>query len=515
MRRLPTGGLDDQTIDAIVDAVVGRVRERMSVNRVSALPPSPAAATSIADVVQGKDAHPAAAFVQAKPQGHRAPTILSRSGEPGIHSDLDTAVRAAREAFDTFNEMPLETRYKAVAAMREVGLAHLDEMAHRAVEETGLGRVEDKLIKNRVAITKTPGPEFLEPIAQSGDEGLMIMERAPFGVICSITPCTNPTETIINNGIGMVAGGNAVLFNVHPAARKTSCWYVALLNRAIQSAGGPPALLHCLAEPSIESAQNAMRHEGVRLLVVTGGGAVVREAMRSGKRAVSAGPGNPPVVVDETADIAWAGRGVVAGAGFDNNVICTCEKEVIAVTDIADRLMKEMQSHGGYRLSQSELRKLESTLLDSESHINREFVGKNASVLLEAAGKRVGDDIRLLFADVPEDHPFVQTEMLMPIVGVVRQPDVESAIQCAKRVEHGYGHTAVMYSSNVRNLSRMARVCNASIFVKNAPNFAGIGAGGEGYTSWTIASPTGEGLTTCRTFTRERRCTLKDHFRIV
>ncbi len=515
MKRLPTAGLDDHTIDAIVDAVVGRVRERMSVNRSHAVSPSPAASASIAEVARGNDAHPAALFVQAKPRPNVAPTVLSRSGQPGVHDDLDTAVRAAREAFELFSDMPLETRYKAVAAMREAGLSHLDEMAHRAVEETGLGRVEDKLIKNRVAITKTPGPEFLEPVAQSGDEGLMIMERAPFGVICSITPCTNPTETIINNGIGMVAGGNAVLFNVHPAARKTSAWYVSLLNRAIESAGGPPALLHCLAEPSIESAQNAMRHEGVRLLVVTGGGAVVREAMRSGKRAVSAGPGNPPVVVDETADLAWAGRGVVAGASFDNNVICTCEKEVIAVTDIADRLMKEMQSHGAYRLSPSELRKLEGTLLDSENHINRSFVGKNASVLLEAAGKRSGDDVRLLFADVPEDHPFVQTEMLMPIVGVVRQPDVESAIQCAKRVEHGYGHTAVMYSSNVRNLSRMARVCNSSIFVKNAPNFAGIGAGGEGYTSWTIASPTGEGLTTCRTFTRERRCTLKDHFRIV
>ena len=506
MRRLPTGGLDDQTLDAIVDAVVGRVRERMSMNRA----PSPPARTD------GASTHIAAPFVAPKQPGRPpAPMVMTRSGEPGVHDDLDVAVESARRAFEEYEAMPLATRYDVVKAMRRAALDALDEMCERAVRETSLGRVEDKRIKNRVAITKTPGPEFLEPIAQSGDDGLMLIERAPFGVICSITPCTNPTETIINNAIGMVSGGNSVLFNVHPLAKGTSAWYIALLNRAIASAGGPQALLHCVAEPTIESAQKAMRHKGVRLVVVTGGGAVVQEAMRSGKRAVSAGPGNPPVVVDETANLERAARGIIAGASFDNNVICTDEKEVVAVADIADRLMKEMERLGAHRLSAGEVRQLEQHLLDKEGHINRDFVGRNAGVLLGAAGKRGPDELRLLFAELPEEHPFVQHEMLMPIVGVVRQPDVESAIQCAKRVEHGYGHTAVMYSNSIDNLSRMARVINTSIFVKNAPNFAGIGAGGEGYTSWTIASPTGEGLTTCRTFTRERRCTLKDHFRII
>jgi len=507
-RRLPTGGLDDQTLDAIVDQVVGRVRERLSQNRSVANPPE-------VDALPGAGEHIGQPFIAPKPVRPPAPMSFVRSDMPGVHDDLDVAVASARKAFEEYEAMPLAKRYDVVKAMREAALGVLDEMCERAVQETGLGRVEDKRIKNRVAITKTPGPEFLEPIAQSGDDGLMLLERAPFGVICSITPCTNPTETIINNALGMVSGGNSVLFNVHPAARGTSAWYIALLNRAIHSAGGPAALLHCLAEPTIESAQAAMRHEGVRLVVVTGGGAVVKEAMRSGKRAVSAGPGNPPAVVDETADVTRAARGIIAGASFDNNVICTDEKEVVAVADIADRLMSEMERLGAHRLSAGEVRALEKALITRDNHVNREFVGKNAGVLLGAAGKQGPDDLRLLFCDVPEDHPFVQHEMLMPIVGVVRQPDVESAIQCAKRVEHGFGHTAVMYSSSIENLSRMARVINTSIFVKNAPNFAGIGAGGEGYTSFTIASPTGEGLTTCRTFTRERRCTLKDHFRII
>lgn len=504
MRPLPTAGLDDKVLDAIVEAVVGRVKERLSANRQVELPPTPARAASLDLGVT-----PAA---RAPSVG---PVVFSPSNRHGVYGDLDTAVAAARAAFEQFERMPLSTRYAVVDAMRKAALGVLEEMCVRAVKETGLGRIEDKRIKNRVAITKTPGPEWLEPIAQSGDDGLMLMERAPFGVICSITPCTNPTETIINNGISMVSGGNSVLFNVHPAAKETSAWFVSLLNDAIVSAGGPRSLLSCLAEPSVDTAQKAMTHPGVRLVVVTGGGAVVSAAMKSGKRAICAGPGNPPVVVDETANLEVAGRGIVAGASFDNNIICTCEKEIIAVADIYDRLMREMEKHGAYRLSASETRRLETTLLDREGHINREFVGKDARVLLETTGKKVNDDLRMLVADVGEDHPFVQTEMLMPILGAVRVGDVETAIATAKRVEHGYGHTAVMYSTSIENLSAMARVINSSIFVKNAPNFAGIGAGGEGYTSWTIASPTGEGLTTCRTFTRERRCTLKDHFRIV
>ncbi|MEZ4256733.1 MAG: aldehyde dehydrogenase family protein [Polyangiales bacterium] len=279
MKRLNTGGFDDQTLDAIVNAVVGRVRDRLTVNYQPAaeLPVTPPARTLAAP--QGGGEHVGAPFVA--PKQAAAPSIIVRGDDPGVHEDLDTAVASARRAFEEYERMPLQKRFEVVAAMRQTALAHLDEMCERAVRETGLGRVEDKRIKNRVAITKTPGPEFLEPIAQSGDDGLMLLERAPFGVICSITPCTNPTETIINNGIGMVAGGNAVLFNVHPTAKQTSAWYVALLNRAIAGAGGPATLLNCIREPSVETAQKACWHEGVRIVVVTGGGAGGQEAMRS------------------------------------------------------------------------------------------------------------------------------------------------------------------------------------------------------------------------------------------
>ncbi len=332
--------MDDEALEAIVSAVVGRVRDRLTVNyRPVEMPVTPPAQTLA--VPEGGGSHVGAPFVE--PKRAERPEILIRTAEPGILDDVDTAVAAARKAFEQYERMPLDGARRSSRAMRHAALAHLDEMCERAVSETGLGRVEDKRIKNRVAITKTPGPEFLEPIAQSGDDGLMLLERAPFGVICSITPCTNPTETIINNGIGMVAGGNAVVFNTHPAAKETSAWYVSLLCDAIVAAGGPENLLCCIAEPTVASAQALMRHKGVRIVVVTGGGAVVKEAMRSGKRAISAGPGNPPAVVDETAHIEAAARGIVAGASFDNNIICTCEKEIVAVADIADKLKKELR----------------------------------------------------------------------------------------------------------------------------------------------------------------------------
>ena len=190
------------------------------------------------------------------------------------------------------------------AAMR--GNAEL--LATMAQEETGLGRAEDKVKKNLLVIDKTPGPEILQPSAWTGDRGLTLVERAPYGVFGVITPSTNPTSTIINNAIGLVSAGNAAVFNVHPGAKRVSAYQIQLLNRAIVAAGGPPDLLTAPAEPTVESAQALMKHPGIRILLITGGGAVVKLAMTSGKRAICAGPGNPPVVVDETADIDLAGR---------------------------------------------------------------------------------------------------------------------------------------------------------------------------------------------------------------
>jgi aldehyde dehydrogenase len=439
----------------------------------------------------------------------------------GIFDTIDEAVKAARQAFPKYVALPLKTRHRIIAAIREVMMENASSLAKAAWEETGLGRYEDKIVKNQLVIEKTQGPEALIPQAVTGDHGLTLIEPAPYGVIGSITPCTNPTSTIICNTIGMISAGNTVVFNVHPAAKQCSMQTVALINKTILENGGPPNVVSCITNPTIESAQDMMKHPGVRLVVVTGGGAVVKVAMASGKRAICAGPGNPPVVVDETADIDQAARDIVLGASTDNNVICTDEKEVIVVAGVADALIKAMTHNDAVLIDRHRLPQLEKVIFEKtngprkRAEINRRWIGKNASVILSEIGMSCPSTVRLGIVEVDEDHPLIWTEQLMPIMPICRVPDADYAIDLALEAEAGCYHTAVMHSKNLDNLHRMAKECNCSIFVKNGRSQAGLGLGGEGHTSFTIASPTGEGLTGPVSFSRWRRCVLVDHFRIV
>jgi aldehyde dehydrogenase len=456
-----------------------------------------------------------------KPDVQR-PSGSSGDNTWGIFPDVDTAVNAATLAFRQLDLLPLARRVDIVRHMRQAARDHAQVLAYEAWQETGMGRYEDKIEKNLLVADKTPGPEILEPIAWSGDRGLTLTERAPYGVIASITPSTNPTATIINNSIGMISAGNAVVFNAHPMARLVSAHAVAVLNQAIRQAGGPLNLITCTAEPTIESAQELMQHSGVRLVVVTGGGAVVREAMRSGKKAICAGPGNPPIIVDETANIEQAARDIVKGTSFDNNVICTDEKELIVVDTVAEQLKSAIKARGVVEVTAWQLNRLLKVILHEDrgpgqhSVVNKAWVGKNAGHILKESGVDAGADVRLVLAEVNDPrHQLVWTEQLMPVIPMVRVRNADEAIDLAIEAEHGYRHTAVMHSKNLDNLSRMAREFGGSIFVKNGPNLAGLGFGGEGFTSFSIATPTGEGMTTARDFTRVRRCTLVDSFRIV
>jgi aldehyde dehydrogenase len=439
----------------------------------------------------------------------------SGTGERGSFPDVASACQAAQNAFLAYRDVAVEQRKKIIAAIREICLDHLQELARLAVVETGLGRVEDKLKKNRLVIEKTPGVEDLELEAFSGDDGLTIQERAPFGVIGSITPCTNPSETIICNGIGMIAGGNTVVFNPHPSAKKISVYTVNLLNKAVISEGGPPHLFTTVVNPTIESAQNLMKHPGIRLLVVTGGPAVVSVAMKSGKRVIAAGPGNPPVVVDETADLEKAAREIVTSASCDNNIICVVEKEIIVTSGAAVGLKKALLKAGAVELGDHQARRLEKIILTEDGHPNRAWVGKDIQLILQQIGMDVSPEKRLAIVETGADHPFAREEMLMPVLPFICVRDIDAAIELAYRLENGCFHTAVIHSRNIENMHCMAKKMNTTIFVKNGMALAGLGFGGEGPTSFTIASPTGEGLTTARHFTRMRRCTLSGYFRIV
>jgi propionaldehyde dehydrogenase len=442
-------------------------------------------------------------------------------GKDGVFQQADDAVAAASKAYQKWKLTSQEVKARCVEAMRAVSLKHAQEMADFAHAETGLGRPEDKVKKNTLVATKTPGLEDLEARVLTGDRGLTLLERAPFGVICSITPTTNPVATIINNSISMVSAGNSVVFNPHPRAKKCSLRMMALLNQAIVAAGGPENLLTSVASPTMETSQILMVHPGVRVLVVTGGPGVVLQAMKSGKKTIAAGPGNPPVVVDETADLAQATRDIVAGSSFDNNVMCTCEKEVFVVEAIYRQFMERLARQSVFVLNARQVEELSRVIFQAppvggnKLVLNSDLVGQHACDIAKTIGLDLPRELRLLVAEVPEDHPLVMKEQMMPVLPIVRTRDAQSAIALALKAEGERYHTAVMHSHNLHNLSTMARAVNANIFVKNGPNFAGLGFGGEGFTTMTIAGSTGEGCTTARSFTRERRCALIDHFNIV
>jgi len=444
-----------------------------------------------------------------------------RTGD-GIFSDLEEAIAAAGEAQRRLLDLGLVKREEIIEAIRNCGRRNAENFSRMAAGETGMGRVEDKIKKNLLVSNKTPGVEDLQPVAWTGDHGLTIMERAPFGVIGAIIPSTNPTSTVICNSIEMIAAGNSVVFGPHPGAKVSSQHAIQEVNRAIVGAGGPANLAVALLEPTIEKATAMMKHPATRILCVTGGPGVVKAAMSMGKKVIAAGPGNPPVVVDETADLARAGRMIVAGASFDNNVVCVCEKEIIALEGIADQLKQELIKNGAYEITGEQIEKLKKVIIakdpgpgDEEGAPNKKFVGRDARVILEQIGIKVGDEIKMVLAEVPADHSFVLVEQLMPVIPLVRVKTVDEAIALAVKVEHGYRHSMYMYSRNVANLSKMARAADSSIFVKNGPCFSGLGFAGEGFCSFSIASPTGEGITRPIHFTRARRCVLVDYFRIV
>ncbi|QJW46229.1 aldehyde dehydrogenase EutE [bacterium BFN5] len=448
----------------------------------------------------------------------------------GIFATVDEAVAAARSAQKQLAGLSIEKRECLIQAMREAAFNNAGLLAQMAVEESGMGNVPDKTIKNQVAARKTPGTEDLQTTAWSGDRGLTLIEMGPYGVIGAITPTTNPSETVICNGIGMIAAGNAVFFSPHPKAKGTSIKTIQLLNQAVVQAGGPANLLTTLANPSIEAANEMMKHPGINMLVATGGPGVVKAVLSSGKKAIGAGAGNPPAVVDETADIEKAARDIVAGCAFDNNLPCIAEKEVIAVGSIADQLMAYMQKYGAYLISGPKITELLSVIMTEEEGkiasgctekpkkvygINKDYVGKDAAYILSKIGINASAGTKVIICETEADHPFVIEELMMPVLPIVQVKDIDAAIQLAVKVEHGNRHTAIMHSKNVDNLTRLARAIETTIFVKNAPSFAGIGVGGEGFITFTIAGPTGEGLTSPRSFTRQRRCVLVDAFSIV
>lgn len=457
---------------------------------------------------------------------------VENTGKKGVFKDVkDAILEAERAQKELIENYKLEDRAKFTDNIRVYALENKETLARLNVEETKLGRYEDKIGKIELVANKTPGVEILTTEAKSGDDGLMIEEMGPYGVIGAVSPVTNPTETLICNAIGMIAAGNSVVYNVHPSGKNVSAYTVDLINRAIVDAGGPENLVTMVETPTMDTLQEIIKHPAVKLLCGTGGPGLVKTLLSSGKKAIGAGAGNPPVIVDDTADLKLAASEILKGASFENNILCIAEKEVFVLNSIADDFMYEMVERGAYVLSAQEVERIMEVALyrdkdavtcgcsgpvTGEYHINKKWVGKDAGLFLKEIGVNPPKDVRMLIFETYADHPFVQLEQMMPILPIVRVNTLEEAMELAVHAEHGNRHTASMFSRDVNNLTAFAKKIGTTIFVKNASTLAGVGFGGEGYTTFTIAGPTGEGITSAKTFTRVRRCVIADGgFRVI
>ncbi len=446
----------------------------------------------------------------------------SFAGRNGVFDCVDDAVLAADEAFEQLSELGLEARKRIIDHIRRISIDQCVELGTMEMDETKIGRLEHKIEKLKTLGERTPGVEFLQSQVFSGDHGLAVIEHAPFGVIGCITPVTHSLPTITGNAVNMIAGGNTLVVNPHPSGKRVAAEGVRRFNQAIYRDLGIDNLICVIAEPTLESADALFTHRGVKLICVTGGPAVARAAMKSSKRAIVAGPGNPPVVVDETADLDRAARCIIQGGAYDNNLLCIAEKEVFVVSEVFDEMLAAMERAGAARLNAREVDQLTSVAIasvgegeDKHDVAAKDFIGQDAAVLAQAIGKNVPAKTELLFAETDEHNPFVPVEQMMPFIPFVRCRNVDEAIEKAKFYEHGFRHTSMIHSNNVRNMTRMGRALDTTLFVKNGPCMAALGLGGEGYLSFSIATPTGEGVTTPLTFTRERRCSLIDDLRII
>jgi aldehyde dehydrogenase len=499
-------------MNAVNEALIREVVQEV-LGRLGKAPPAPAGAAGPASPAPP----PAPAGVVAT-----APPRAGGGRHFGVFQDADEACEAAGAAFLQLQEKGVAARAKVEEIIKTLADQNAVGWGRAEWDETKIGRLDHKIEKLKI-IKLVPGVDWLRPDARSGDHGITLEEYTPFGVVGAVTPSTHSIPTLSGNVVNMVAAGNAVVFNAHPAASRCAALAVRVYNEAIHRETGIENLITIIEQPTLESFKAMCANEHVRLLCVTGGPGVVKAAMQTGKRAICAGPGNPPVLVDTTADLERAARSVIQGGAYDNNLLCIGEKEVFVLDAVADQFMAALERQGAVRLTASQLERLSKEAFGfkpghgaggPEPVLNKQLVGKDATHLAQVAGTSVPDQTQLLFAETDASHVFVLEEQMMPFVPVVRVKSVQEGILAAKTAEHNYRHTAIIHSHDVTSMTAMGRALDTTLFIKNGPCMAGLGLGGEGYLSYSIATPTGEGVTNPRTFTRVRRCVMVDNLRL-
>ena len=425
----------------------------------------------------------------------------------GVFSSVTQVVHAAKEAFHVYRRVSLRERKQMIQAIREGLYSYNHEFATLACQETGRGKVADKIIKIKLALEETPGPEDLQTHTTQGEGGIVFSEPYPYGVVCAIHPSTNPCETLINNTISILSAGNVAIHCPHPRAMEVSKYITKIINQIIMDKFGICNLVTTVDSCSLSYIKEIMNHPDVELILSTGGSDAARCALSCGKKIISAGPANPTFIVDETADVERAAYCIHKGASCDYNITCTSEKNIVVVQEILPQFRAALECLNVYYVdSISEMLQLSKLLLTEDLEVNRQYGGKSADTILKDAGIVTDRSYDLIAVETVRIHPFVTKELLAPLITIVKARDFDYALQIGIEAEQGCHHTAGIHSSNSERLRRAAKAFGTAIFVKNGCSLDGIGICGVGATSFTIANITGEGTVTAKDLVRKRRC---------
>ncbi len=431
----------------------------------------------------------------------------------GVFEKIEDAIDAAYETQRKLeSDFTTEDRQKFIDNVKTEALKVVNQETIKEFEETGYGRLDQKLMKNYGSIADNPGVEDLKHKVMASGKGVTIDFAAPYGTVGALTPVTNGLVTVVCNTLSMLAAGNTIVFNAHPAGKESAAKACDLVNRAIIDAGGPDNVCTMIADPTYETLDVIMASDKIKLLIGTGGEGMVAKLMSSSKKVIAAGPGNPPAVVDETADVKQAAQVLYAQVPFENNMLCITEKEAFVVESVYDEFVDALKECGARVLTDDEAQKVIDLCIapNAEGKLmpNKRYVGKDANVILKAAGVEVDESVDLQLAVIltdDTDHPYVLCEQMMPIFPVCKVKDWDEAVAAAVKAENGCHHSACVWTASLERATALGKALGCTVFAMNGPTVGATGMMGTGYGSPTIAVSTGEGFTTPNTFTRLRR----------
>ena len=390
--------------------------------------------------------------------------------------EVRTKVDLAYAAWQKYRRFTQEQVDRIVEAMAAAARAHARRVAEMAVEETGYGNAPDKLAKNLLSADLLPrtirGMKTIGVIRELPEKKVVEI-ATPMGVVAAILPTTNPTSTAIYKVIIALKAGNAIVVSPHPRAKRCTCEIVAVMTDAAVQAGAPEGLIQCIGEPTLEATNALMKHKRTGVILSTGGSGIVRAAYSSGKPAFGVGPGNVPVLVDTSADIARAVHGVVQGKTFDYGTICSSEQTIVAERGLRERILAELKVRKAFLCNSDQAKALARVLLTPQFTVTADCVGQAAPLIARKAGIDVPPDTTVLVAEIAgvgKEHP-LSAEKLSPVLSLLFVDNFEAAIVACQAILRfgGLGHTCAIYGTDDVKIREYAMRMPAFRVLANTP----------------------------------------------